>query len=185
MTERELSIKLREDARKVGLCDEWYKEWDDDTTKAELIGKYKRGLDFCIKHRWPSMAFIKKHFTQDFLRDNGILVDDTRSYPVRDANRRLVYLKDFVLLGESNATIRYSFRPHMCNVWAMDTSKVKVDVKYGAFILIHLFDNATADVVTDLVSKVTVIRHSNKTSVTRSGCVTIKDEFDYLQQHLT
>jgi len=181
MTERELSIKLREDARKVGLCDEWYKEWDDDTTKAELIGKYKRGLDFCIKHRWPSMAFIKKHFTQDFLRDNGILVDDTRSYPVRDANRRLVYLKDFVLLGESNATIRYSFRPHMCNVWVCDDSAIKVDVKYGAYILIHLFDNATANVVTDLVSKVCVIRHTATTKVKKEGCVTIRNEFHYLE----
>ena len=186
MTDKELSVKLRTDARRLGLCDKWFGEWEDDTSKQELISMFTRGLDFCIERRWPAKQFILHHFPQDLLRANGILVDDIRSYPVRDPEtRRLVYLKDFVLIGESSTVIRYTFRPHICNVWAMDTSKVRVEVKYGAFVLVHLFDNATADVMTDLSSKATVIRHSEKTSVTREGCVTVKEEFDYLQQHLT
>lgn len=185
MNDKELSIKLRTDARRLGLCDKWFGEWNDNTNKQELISKFIHGLDFCIERRWPAKQFILHHFPQELLRENGILVDDIRSYPVRDpSTRRLIHLSDFVLIGESSTVIRYSFRPHMCNVWAMDNSKVKVDVKYGAFILIHLFDNATADAVTDLVSKCTVIRHSTNTSVTRSGCVTIKEEFDYLQQNV-
>lgn len=48
-------------------------------------------------------------------------------------------------------------------------------------MIIHLFDDAEADVFTDLVSKCTVIRHSTGTKVKREGCVTIKEEFDYLQ----
>lgn len=181
MTENELSVKLREDARRIGLCDEWYGEWKDETSQSELCKKFKRGLDFCIKHRWPSKSFIKQHFSQDFCRDNGILVDDTRSYPVRDSNRRLIYLREFVLIGNSFSTIRYSFRPHMCNIWVCDKSHVKVDVKYGAFMMIHLFDNSSADITTDLVSKVTVIRHSPKVKIKKQGIVTIKDEFFYLE----
>ena len=180
MTETELSIKLKEDARKLGLCDKWYNEWKENTNKDELIDKFKRGLDFCIKHRWPSKSFITQNFQQDFLRHHGILVDDTRSYPVRDENRRLIYIKEYVLLGKSHATIRYTFRPHMCNVWACDKSTVKVDVKYGAYALVHLFDNATADIRTDLVSKVTVIRHSPDNKVKKEGIVVVKDEFHYL-----
>lgn len=181
MTDTELSIKLRTDARKLGLCDKWFGEWKDDTSRKELIEKFIHGLDFCIERRWPAKQFILHHFDQQLLRDNGILVDDIRSYPVRNQeSRRLIYLTDYVLIGESSTVIRYSFRPHMCNVWARDTSKVKVDVKYGAFILIHLFDKAQADVVTDLVSKVTVIRHSSDTTVTKQGCVTVKDELDYI-----
>lgn len=181
MTETELSIKLREDARKIGLCDEWYGNWKDNTDKDELCRLFKKGLDFCIKHRWPGKSFIKHHFNQEFLRENGVLVDDKRSYPVRDENRRLIYLREYVLLGDSNITVRYSFRPHMCNIWACDKSKVKVDVKYGAFIMIHLFDDASADVTTDLVSKVTVIRHSQKVKVKKNGIVNVKDEFNYLE----
>jgi hypothetical protein len=69
----------------------------------------------------------------------------------------------------------------MCNVWVCDTSHVKIDVKYGAFIMLHLFDKATADVVTDLVSKVTVIRHSPNVKLKKQGVVVVKDEFHYLQ----
>lgn len=181
MTENELNNKLREDARRLGLCDEWYGKWKDDTNRQELCDMYKRGLDFCIKHRFPTKSFIKHHFSQDFLRDNGILIDDTRSYPTRNEERRLVHLREYVLLGDSSITVRYAFRPHMCNIWACDNSKVKVDVKYGAFVLIHLFDNASADITTDLVSKTTIIKHSQKAKIKEEGNVTIKDEYHFLE----
>ena len=180
MSDNELSIKLREDARKLGLCDQWYGEWKDATSREELADKMKRGLDFCIKHRWPSKDFIKHNFSQDFLRDNGVLVDDRRSYPVRDENRRLVYIKEYVLMGDSHATIRYTFRPHMCNVWVLNNSSVRVELKYGAYAMVHLFDNATAEIVTDLTCKSMVIRHSPDAKVIKNGIVTTKDEFHYL-----
>ena len=181
MTETELSVKLREDARRIGLCDEWYGQWKEDTSKEELYQKFIRGLDFCLKHRWPGKTFVKHHFSQEFLRSHGILLDDTRSYPVRDKNRRLIHLRDFVLIGDSHGTVRYSFKPHMCNIWVCDNSTIKVDVKYGAYMMIHLFDNAKADVTTDLVSKVTVIRHSLESSVKKVGIVTVKNEYNYLK----
>ena len=181
MTEKEISIKLREDARRIGLCDKWYNEWQDETDKEHLVDMFRKGMDFCIKHRWPSVSFIKQHFSREFLRDNGILIDDVRSYPVRDETRRLVYLSDFVLFGRSHATIRYNFRPNVCQVWALDNSKVTVDVKYGAFIMVHLFDNASADITTDLVSKVVVIRHSHNNRIKKEGIVTIKNEYNYLE----
>lgn len=181
MTDNELSIKLREDARRLGLCDEWYGKWKDNTDTDELVAKFKRGLDFCLKHRWPSQAFITQHFSQEFLRDNGILINDTRSYPVRDENRRLIYHREYVLIGKSDITVRYSFRPHMCNIWACDDSHVRVFAKYGAFMMIHLLDNASADINTDLVSKVTVIRHSPNIKIKKEGIVNVRDEFHYLE----
>ena len=182
MTETELSVKLREDARRLGLCDQWYSEWKDDTTMQELIDKYKRGLDFGLKYRWPSNQFIRTHFPQDVLRQNGILVNDIRSFPIRNSEtRRLMYLRDYVLLGNSEAIIRYSFRGHACNIWVRDTSKVTVDVKYGAFMMIHLLDYSSADIKTDMVSKVVVIRHSHDTKVNKEGIVTVKNEYNYLK----
>lgn len=181
MNERELSVKLREDARRIGLCDEWYGQWNDTTGKDELIAKYKRGLDFCIKRHWPSHSFIKQNFSQNFLRSHGILVDDTRSYPERDENRRLIIHREYVVLGKSSITVRYTFKPNMCNIWACDSSKVRVFSKYGAYMLIHLFDDTSAEVHTDLSSKVTVIRHSPNTKVVKDGIVRIVDEFHYLK----
>ena len=182
MTSKEISIKLREDARRLGLCDEWYGKWKDDSSLQELIDKFKRGNDFCFSKRWPSLSFIKKHFPQTLLRQNGILVDDTYSYPVRNPEtRRLVYIRDYVLFGDSRSTIRYSFSKHSSNVWVRDTSRLKVDVKYGAFILVHLFDKATVEVKTDLVSKVCVIKHSAESVIIKDGVVTVRNEYNYLK----
>ena len=195
MNDKELSFKLRTDARRIGLCDKWYSDWNEDGDRQYLIDLFKRGLDFCISHRWPDKTFIHHNFDQELLRQNGILIDDTRSFPIRNPQtRRQIHHSDYVLIGESSAVFRLNFRtdvsnnimvfkykrPNVCNVWVLDKSSVRIEVKYGAFILVHLFDDATADVQTDLVSKVTVIRHSENTSVKRKGCVTVKDELDYL-----
>ncbi len=48
-------------------------------------------------------------------------------------------------------------------------------------MVVHLFDDAQVDVFTDLVSNCTVIRHSTDTIVKKEGCVTVKEEFDYLR----
>lgn len=181
MEQRELSIKLRSDARRLGLCDLWFGQWKDETSMEELVSMYVKGLDFCIKHRWPSKDFIKHNFPKDFLRSKGILVDDKHSYPVRDENRRQVYLMNYVLLGESCATIRYSFRPHLCNIWVCNNSSVKVDLKYGAYALVHLFDNSSADITTDLTCTATVIRHSPSAKITKNGNINVKNEFHYLE----
>ena len=44
MEQKELSIVLRELARsqKVGLCDEWYSEWADDSDLDALLDKFRR-----------------------------------------------------------------------------------------------------------------------------------------------
>lgn len=181
MEDKQISIKLREDARRLGLSDESYAEWDDDTSIDDLCKKFKNGLGFCIRHRWPGKHFIKKHFPQDLLRMNGILVDDTMNFPIRNKERRLVYLKDYVLIGKSQASVSYSFRPHVCTVWVFGTSTVRVDVKYGAKVTIHLLDDSSANIKTDLVSKANVIRHSANTNVQMVGIVTIEDKFHYLE----
>lgn len=182
MTEKELSINLREDARRMGLCDEWYGEWQDDTDKQQLLDKYIRGLDFCFKHRWPSLPFAKAQFPQQLLRDNGILVDDKYSFPVREKEtRRLVCHRNYVALGNSELTVRYSFRKNACNIWARDNSKIHAYAKYGSFMLVHLFDNAEVIAETDMSSKIAVICHSDKASVSKNGIVTVKDEFHYLE----
>ena len=38
-----LSIKLREMARKQGLCDQWFGEWKDDTDNTSLLINIKGG----------------------------------------------------------------------------------------------------------------------------------------------
>lgn len=76
MTDRELNIALREMARNTGLCDEWYNAWSDDSTIDECLERYVRGIDFAIKHDWPPLAFIRRHFRKEDLHRHLIYIDE-------------------------------------------------------------------------------------------------------------
>ena len=177
----DICLKLKEDAERVGLPEAYYDQITESTTQQEIINILKCCIEFCISHRWPSSSFIKQHFKKNILIDNGLLIDDDGTYPMQDKNRRFNYMNRYFLSGKSNATIRYSFRPHSCTVWVCDNSTVTIDAKYGAFFEIHLYDNAFADVTTDLVSKATVIKHSRHARLTKAGVVTTIDDFYYLE----
>lgn len=76
--DKELSVVLRELARgqKVGLCNEWYSEWEDDTPIDTLLDKYVNGLDFCIENDYPSLDFIREHFDMEDLHRHHIYLDE-------------------------------------------------------------------------------------------------------------
>lgn len=57
---KNISLKMKNEAVSLGLCDKWQEEWTAQTTKEEMIEKFIRGQDFCIKHDWPSVSQIKK-----------------------------------------------------------------------------------------------------------------------------
>lgn len=181
MNNRDLNNKLKEDAKRIGINDEVYQKWNEDSSIDDLMKLYKENLDFCISHKWPSKGFIKHHFDQTTLRNYGILIDDTMIYPYRNQKRRFVYIKDYVLMGKSEAIIKYAFKPHACRIHVMEGSSVFVDVKYGAFMEIHLYGNSYANVTTDLVSMVKVVRHSFDAKIRKQGVVKTEDAFVYLK----
>ena len=177
----EICLKINEDAKRVGLPEKYYNQITEETSPKELVNILKSCAEFCITHRWPSISYIKQHFPRNILIDNGFLINNDGIFPIQDRNRRFNYMERYILYGNSNATIRYSFRPHSCTIWACDNSTVTIDAKYGASFVIHLYGNAYADVTTDLVSKATVIRHSRNARVNKTGVVTTIDEFYYLE----
>lgn len=56
-----LSERMRDEARGLGLCNQWYDEWGS-ASKADLARKFIDGLDFCIANDWPSVDVIKRDF---------------------------------------------------------------------------------------------------------------------------
>lgn len=177
----DVCLKLKEDAKRVGVPCCYYDQITAETTPNDIIFLLKCCVDVCIARRWPSKSFLKKHFERKTLIENGLLIDSDAAFPIQDRNRRFNYMERYLLFGNSNATVRYSFKPHSCTIWACDNSSVSVDAKYGAAFEIHLYDNAYADITTDLVSKATVIKHSRNSNVTKNGVVTTIDDFYYLE----
>ena len=71
-------MKLQEELKQMaivhGLCAQWQREWGNPDL-AGLCDKYIRGLDFCIKHDFPSIEYMEKHF-RGKVEDYGIYIND-------------------------------------------------------------------------------------------------------------
>lgn len=133
-----LSEQLRQQARKHGLCDLWYREWSIDCTDQDLIDKFKKGIDFCIEHDWPSIDLMKRHFDADLLHRNLIYVDET------------VYLPDapngvYVLNGACTGVLQFKGFA-AATVYVRHESSVTVVAEDFAKVFVRVYDEGEADV---------------------------------------
>lgn len=171
MNIKELNSKLKDKAISLGLCEKWQQKWDEDSSQQVLINKYFKGVDFSLKHHYPSNEFIKNFFDKDLLRKNGILVDD---------NRSLLNPEEAMILGSSKAIIRVNGRHHSI-IYVRDNSFVKIFVKNNSFTIIHLFENANIDVEVQDSPDLLVLKNSKNVVITANKTIRIKDDFSYLK----
>lgn len=167
----ELSKTLRESARQKGLCDEWYNDWEDDTNAETLVEKMYKGLDFVLKHHWPSNDFIKENFNLGFLRKNKVFVDD--KYSIVDPEQSLI-------LGKSEIRVRYNAAHHGI-IHVRDNSSVKLTAKNRCFVIVHLYDKAHIDANQFDSARIVLILHSTDATFIAGKDVTIKEEYNYLR----
>ena len=169
MNTKELNKTLREEARFLGLCDDWYNAWKE-YSQEELVERMYKGIDFVLKHHWPTNEFIKKHFKQDFLRTNGVFVDD--KYSACNTPESLV-------LGNSDMRFRYSGK-YYGNINLRDNSTTHITTKGVGLLIVHMFDSATVKVEQLEKAKVVVIKHSRNVGIDAPPDVKVKEEYDYL-----
>lgn len=171
MDTKSLNKTLRDEAISLGLCAKWQRMWKDGWDRQELISRYKEGIDFCIKNNFPSNSFIKKNVDRDQLRRNAFLVDDEWSL----LNQRCV-----VMLGDSRSNIRYNgWNPG--TVYIRHSSKANIVAKNMAFVIVHLFDEASIECNAEDKASIVVLRHSLNTNViSGTGSIRITNELNYL-----
>lgn len=162
-TEKKVSSELRKQARKLGLCDEWYEAWHDDITFDELISKMITGYDFCVKHDWPDKNYVKKAFPLHVLRGNGVLCDDR--YAMSD--KRYV-----VVMGKSVADLYYSDFT-FGDVRVRHTSHATVKADALSIVHIHAYEHASVHVDAENGAKVTLFIHSKTVRHSFNGDVKV------------
>lgn len=134
-----LSETLKQQARSLGLCDEWFGEWAENCSQQELIDKYVRGIDFAIKHQYPSNDFIKENFDHELLIKNLIFVDEF-------INEENAPSGSYIINGECSGTIR--FAPWaVATIYVRHTSSVNIIVSDFAKVFIRLYDSAEVETV--------------------------------------
>lgn len=170
MINKQLNMTIREEGRFLGMCDEFYnKKWD--CTLEQLVKRMFKGIDFCLKHHWPSNEFIKKNFQRDFLRQQGVFVDDEYS---------ICNVEESLVLGGSKIRYRYSGK-YYGNIRVRDLSKAEITARGDGLVIVHLFERSCVWVDQSEKAKVTVIKHSPNVLINASEGVKVLEEYDYLE----
>lgn len=160
-TEKRVSKELREQARSIGLCDEWYNAWSDDCTYDELIDKFITGYDFCVEHDWPSPKYVTENFPLHVLRANCVFCDDSSSRSD---------LRNAVVMGRSSVELYYSDYT-FGDVRVRHSSHVCVNADALSIVHVHAYDNSSVVVSAEEGAKVTLFVHSGSVNVTVKGKV--------------
>lgn len=164
MKDERLSSELREQARDVGLCNKWYREWNMNSTQGELISKYLEGINFCNSRDYPNLDFVKEYFDHGLMMSYGVIVDDA----VELKNKSTV-----VLLGKSSGTLSYSDR-NVGNIYVRHDSDVTVTATDGAKVFVESWNDCKVHAIADESSKIFVYDHGG--TVTFEGNVTVRNK---------
>lgn len=135
-----LSETLKQQARSLGLCDEWFGEWAENSSQQELIDKYVKGIDFAIKHQYPSNDFIKENFDHELLNKNLIFVDEF-------INEENAPSGIYIINGECSGSIRVSPWA-VATIYVRHTSSINIVASDFAKVFVRLYDNAEVETST-------------------------------------
>lgn len=164
--------ELRDRAVELGLCDQWQELWSKDWDDRKMIERYKEGIDFCLANDFPSVEYIKSHFSKEDLRKGGLFMDDKRSV----LNEKMI-----VVRGSSDITARYN-GDTVAEVYITDTSKLKLYAKNHCHVVLHILGDAQVEIEQEDDATVLAIKHSKACSVHMGkGYITEKEELVYLK----
>lgn len=162
--EQTLSDICKEKAVSLGLCNQWQQEWEDNSSKEVLIEKYLRGIDFCMKHNYPSVDFIKEKFG-DTINAFGIYVD---------TDALIVNKHMTVLLGNSNA--RVSMQGVVGEIYVRHQTNMSLVATNYAKVWVNALDFTKVRIYCDKTSKVFVHNYGDAEIETRGENISVKEQ---------
>lgn len=159
-----LSNELKTQAIGLGLCEQWTNAWGNPN-KQELINKFLHGVDFCIKHDYPTNEFIKKNFEKEILHRNNIFVDED----VQKRNARQIV----VLQGRCTGTLLYDGMTS-ADVYVRHDSEVTIDCNRLSKVFVSVYDRAKVNVIQNDGASVYVYLHGDECEVKSEGDVMMR-----------
>lgn len=163
--DKKLSLEMKSQAVGLGLCKMWTDDWEDDTSKEELVDKFIAGIDFCIEHDWPSVADMKRLFG-GVMQKHGVFADERVS--VKNAQIT-------ILNGACDCSATF------CDcatgdIYVRHHSTLRIKARDNARVFVTVLDSASVEVATDETAKVFVYRYDNGQVVFSCGNVLVRDK---------
>ena len=161
-----ISEELKNQAIAFNLCDDWTKNWGTPN-KDLLVRRYINGIDFCIQHDFPSVEYIKKHFT-GIAEKYGVYTDE------KDLNINKPNIA--ILNGSCDGVITLSDYVS-CDIYIRHSSNIRIVIKDHAKAFIRIFDDSNVVVENESDSRVFVYKYVDrfKGKVLTTGNVLIRE----------
>lgn len=136
-----LNTILKNEAISLGLCQQWQSQWDGSRNVAELAEMYKRGLDFCIKHNFPSNDFFCENFSENELYEQLIFVNSE----IRVGFDVEAPSGTYVINGNCSGDLRFSGWG-VATIYVRHESSVKIIASDFAKVFVRVYDDAQVEV---------------------------------------
>lgn len=147
----ELSDLLLNEAINQGLCRPWKENWKSDMDS--LISMYKKGIDFCVEHDYPSLNIIRRYL-KGKTEEYNIYIDS--------GSETTVYADTVVVLGDSKMKIwiadygvvsLYLLHNSEVSIFCGSHSKISVEtyndsalkVRSATSVSVYRYDNSTVE----------------------------------------
>lgn len=158
-----LSHELAKQAKRNGICEDWYLALKNEKDIDNLLDMYIKGIDFCLSNDFPSNHFIAKNF-KGKMEKHGIHLDEVLE--IESENK-------VITLGKCTGTIELdSF--DVCEIFVKNESNLTIVAKGNSFVMIDLFDNSIIEVHAYDNAKVCVNRYCGQINEYENEKSTIK-----------
>ena len=150
------------EAKKYGLCAEWYKKMLAVTTYKQLAEMYFDGDDWSMEKDFPSLSILRQH--KGAILPYGLVVDSTEKF---ENNFRIAFF------GNTESEISYSDYA-VGNVIVRHQSKVKIKASGNAKVFVNLIDEARVEIEATENAEVIVYNYGQQTNYSNKGNVIVK-----------
>ena len=151
------------DAKKYGLCAEWYKKMLSVTTYKQLAEMYFDGDDWSMEKDFPSLSLLRQH--KGAILPYGLVVDSI--FEKFENNFRIAFF------GNTETEISYTDYA-VGNVIVRHQSKVKIKAKGNAKVFVNLIDEARVEVEATENAEVIIYNYGQQTNYSNKGNVIVK-----------
>lgn len=158
-----IGIELAQQAKKKGICDEWFTELRTTNDTDKLIDMYLRGIDFCLSNEFPSNDYIRKNFVGK-MEAYGVHLDE--KLDVSNPSK-------LVALGTCTGDIEIN-EYTVSQLFVKHDSFLNLFVKDNGFAMVDIFDNSILTVVADGDSKVCINHYGGEVNVIKKGNAVVK-----------
>ena len=150
------------DAKKYGLCAEWYIKMLSVTTYKQLAEMYFDGDDWSMEKDFPSLSILRQH--KGDILPYGLVVDSTEKF---ENNFRIAFF------GNSESEISYTDYA-VGNVIVRHQSKVKIKASGSSKVFVNLIDEARVEIEATENAEVIVYNYGQQTNYSNKGNVIVK-----------